>query len=164
MERESSIGIIRGIAERVVAETELELVHVEIGLTSGKRTVRIYIDRENGVTHDDCALVSHEVERLLDLEDPISGNYVLEVSSPGIERGLYSLGDFEKFTGKIARVKTHRAIGGQRNFKGMIKGVSGDSVVIDDLTKGDKSIEFDLIRKANLVFDAEKELRKSRNK
>ena len=155
---------IRGFAERVTRQTAIELVHVEIGSIKNKRVVRIFIDKEDGVTHEDCSFVSHAIEDLLDQEDPIAGEYVLEVSSPGIERGLYTIADFERFKGNEARLKTHEAFGGQRNFRGMILGVEESEIEIDDLTSGRVRIQFGQILKANLTIDMDKELKDSRHK
>lgn len=155
---------VRGIAEKAVKSLALELVHVEI-IGSGKnRTVRVYIDKEAGITHEDCSTVSHQIEQVLDTKDIIAEAYTLEVSSPGIERGLYSLKDFEKFKDSLAKVKTDAAINGQRNFRGTIVGTQGEEVVFDDKTNGTVNIPFSLIRKANLEFDIEKELKQAKKR
>ena len=155
---------VREFAEKATGGSAIELVHVEIGALKNKRVVRIFIDKEGGVTHDDCSFVSHEIEDQLDLEDPVSSEYLLEVSSPGIERGLYRIEDFERFEGNEARLKTHDAIDGQRNFRGQIAGVNGDLIELEDITGGKVRIRFDQIKKANLTFDIEKELKESSRK
>jgi len=145
------------IAEDALRDGPIDLVHVEIAGTKRDAVVRIYIDKEGGVTLDDCSAVSHKVEAVLDGEDLIPWRYVLEVSSPGIERQLYSLGDFTKFIGRIAKLKTRIEIDGQKNFVGTIESVHGTRVGFNDRTRGRLSFEYADIEKANLKIDLAKE-------
>lgn len=151
---------IRQVAEAVVRDKNLELVHVETVGTQRKPSVRIFIDKPGGVTVEDCSNVSREVGAILDVEDLIPSAYVLEVSSPGIERQLYSLQDFEKFAGQSAKVKTHAAINGQKNFRGKIVAVEDGEIVFEDKTNGTVRFEYDAVAKANLEVDFEEELKK----
>jgi ribosome maturation factor RimP len=155
---------VREFAAEAASEQGFELVHVEFAGAGKQAAVRIFIDKEGGVTHDDCSRMSHAIERHLEPADLISSRYVLEVSSPGIERGLYRLKDFEKFAGESAKVKLHSAINGQKNFRGTIKGVSGAEVIFDDRTSGVVNIPWDLVSKANLEFDIGRELKESKKK
>jgi ribosome maturation factor RimP len=148
---------IRGIAERVAAEHELELVHAEVGVLGRNAAVRIFIDKPGGVTHEDCSTVSHHVGTLLDVEDYISSTYTLEVSSPGLERGLYKRADYERFAGHLAKMKAREPVNGQRNFKGRIVRVEGDKVIFDDKTSGEVKVPLAAIAKANLEIDVEEE-------
>ena len=153
---------IREIAGRAAAERGVELVHVKTARGSGRgqTIVRIFIDKSEGVTHADCAAVSEHVGTILDVEDPLPDTYTLEVSSPGLERGLYKLGDYDRFAGQMAKLKTDRAIGNnQRNFRGRIVSTEGDTVVFDDRTNGEVRIPFTAIAKANLEIDTEAEFR-----
>ncbi|MDT7602216.1 MAG: ribosome maturation factor RimP [Acidobacteriota bacterium] len=150
---------IRGIAEKVAAEHGLELVHADVGVVGRSAAVRIFIDKPGGVTHEDCSTVSHHVGTLLDVEDYISSTYTLEVSSPGLERGLYKRADYERFSGHMAKMKVREPVGGQRNFRGRIRGVEGDKVVFDDKTSGEVKIPLGVIAKANLEIDVEEEFR-----
>ncbi len=150
---------IREIAERVAAEHGLELVHAEVGVLGRNAAVRLFIDKPGGVTHEDCSAVSHHVGTLLDVEDFINSAYTLEVSSPGLERGLYKRADYERFAGHLAKMKTREAVNGQRNFKGRIAGVEGDDVVFDDKTNGEVRVPLSIIAKANLEIDVEEEFR-----
>jgi len=97
---------VQAIAERVAIDHGLELVHAEVAGPDNKPIVRIFIDKPNGVTHQDCSEVSLHVGTVLDVEDFIHASYTLEVSSPGIERGLYKLQDYERFAGSLAKLKT----------------------------------------------------------
>jgi ribosome maturation factor RimP len=150
---------VREIAERAARERGVELVHVEF--TGGARSpvVRIFIDKPGGVTHEDCSEVSQHVSTVLDVEDFIPGAYTLEVSSPGLERGLYSRADYERFAGHLAKLKTREAINGQRNFRGRIAGVEGEEVLFDDRTSGLVRVPLAEIVKANLEIDIEEEFR-----
>src|SRR5437763_2862323 len=150
METASVADRIREIAEQAAIDHGLELVHTEIAGPENSPILRVFIDKPGGVTHDDCSDVSTQIGTVLDVEDFIHAAYTLEVSSPGIERGLYKVADYERFTGSAAKLKTRVAIGNQRNFRGRIIGVEGNSVVFEDRTSGRVTIPFDSIAKANL--------------
>jgi ribosome maturation factor RimP len=152
---------VKEIAEKAANGRGLEFVHCQIAGSIRNSTVRVFIDKPSGVTVEDCADVSREMETILDLEDLIPSSYVLEVSSPGIERGLYSIGDFEKFSGQTARVKMAEPLDGRRNFTGTITGIDKDLVIFADKTGGTVNIPYDKIAKANLVIDLSKEFRKA---
>ncbi|MGH9940907.1 MAG: ribosome maturation factor RimP [Pyrinomonadaceae bacterium] len=151
---------VREIAGRAATEYGVELVHVEIAAAGRGLAVRVFIDRpEEGVTHGDCANVSHHMGTVLDVEDFIPSAYTLEVSSPGLERGLYRREDYERFAGRLAKLKARVPVGGQRNFRGRIVGVEGDDVVFDDKTTGLVHVPVESIAKANLEIDVEAEFR-----
>jgi ribosome maturation factor RimP len=128
-----------------------ELVGVEFQTGgSGGGLLRIYIDSEEGISAEDCQKVSYQVSGVLDVEDPIPGNYTLEVSSPGLDRMLFRPKDFERFAGQLIKVRTAYPIEGQRRFKGRLVGMQGDNVVFeqDDM---EISLPFDQIEQARLV-------------
>jgi ribosome maturation factor RimP len=152
---------VQALAERVAADNGLELVHAEVAGPENKPIVRIFIDKPQGVTHEDCSAVSFHLGTILDVEDFIHSSYTLEVSSPGLERGLYRRADYERFVGKSAKVKTRQAIQGQRNFRGELLGVEGDEVLFEDRTNGQVRIPLESIAKANLELDVDSELRKT---
>lgn len=151
---------VQEIAERVAIDHGLELVHAEVAGPENKPIVRIFIDKPNGITHEDCSEVSLHVGTVLDVEDFIHSAYTLEVSSPGLDRGLYKRADYERFAGSLAKVKTHRPIGGQRNFRGRLVGVDGEDVLFEDRTSGHLRIPIDLIARANIEIDVEAEFRR----
>ena len=155
---------VREIAEQAAIDHAVELVHAEVAGPDGHPVVRLFIDKPGGVTHDDCSHVSHQLSTVLDVEDFIHSAYVLEVSSPGLERGLYKRADYERFTGSRAKIKTRAPINGQRNFRGRILGVVDDKVSVEDQTSGRVEIPLDGIVKANLEADVESELRLPRNR
>jgi ribosome maturation factor RimP len=150
---------IREIAERVAIDHGLELVHSEVAGPENKPIVRVFIDKPNGVTHEDCSAVSHYLGTILDVEDFIHAAYTLEISSPGLDRGLYKRGDFERFAGSLAKIKNASPIGGQRNFRGRLLGVEGDELLFEDRTNGRVRVPLAAIAKANLETDFEAELR-----
>ena len=103
--------------------------------------LRVYLDHENGITVDDCAECSREISALLEVEDPINGAYVLEVSSPGLDRVLFESEQFERYLGEFAHVKLAQAVNGARNIKGIIKSVSNERVVVaNEVTEYDFEI------------------------
>lgn len=161
MSNSSIADKVRNIAENVAEKESLELVHVEVVGTERKPTVRIFIDKPEGVTVDDCSTVSHQVEAVLDAEDLIPSAYLLEVSSPGIERELYSLEDFKKFAGQNAKVKTNQPINGQKNFTGQIVGVENEEIIFEDKTNGAVRFPYSAVTKAKLEVDFEEEFKKA---
>jgi len=149
---------VQELAERVAIDHGLELVHAEVAGPENKPIVRVFIDKPHGVTHDDCSEVSLHLGTILDVEDFIHASYTLEVSSPGLERGLYKRTDYERFAGSDAKLKTRQPIDGQRNFRGRLLGVDENDVLIEDRTSGRVRIPFDIITKANLEVDLSQEL------
>ena len=141
------------IIERVAAREGLELVHWEMVGPRNNFVLRIYIDKPGGVNHGDCETVSNQVGTLLDVEDLIANRYTLEVSSPGIERGLYKRADYERFAGNRVKIKTFAPIGGQRNFRGTLVGISDDTVSIDTDSAGRIEIPYEQIAKANIEYE-----------
>jgi ribosome maturation factor RimP len=152
------------LAERAAGSLGLELWHAEVAGPEGKPIIRIFIDKAEGVTHEDCAAMSLHLGMLLDVEDFIHTPYTLEVSSPGLERGLYKRADYERFAGHPAKLKSRVAINGQRNFRGQIVGLEGDHVIFEDKTSGRVQIPFGSIVKANLEVDVEEEFRRAKER
>lgn len=155
---------VRQIAAEIADSCGVELVHADLKGGDRGSVVAIFIDKNGGVTHEDCSAVSRAVGERLEAEDFISSAYILEVSSPGLERELYSLKDYEKYAGNLAKMKIRQPIGNQRNFRGRIKGVEGDTIIFDDKTSGEVKIPFELIAKANLEIDVEEEFRLARER
>jgi len=123
---------VEGEIEKIVASEGLELVHVEYKKQGRGYLLRVDIDKEGGVTLDDCQLVSQQISTFLDVEDPIPGEYELQVSSPGLDRKFYRPSDYEKFVGRLVRVKTSRAIRGLHVIVGRLKEFDGRQVVVTD--------------------------------
>lgn len=135
----------------VVEDLGFELVRVR--LMSGKQTtLQIMVDRPGGgIEVDDCAEVSNAVSATLDVEDPILDAYALEVSSPGIDRPLTRLKDFDMFEGYEAKIETTELIDGRRRFKGELAGIDGDEVLIN-IPEGTIGLHFDWLSDAKLVL------------
>jgi ribosome maturation factor RimP len=157
MDKQLIIEHVKEIASKVTAASGIELVHVDISGTKRDLVLRIFIDKEMGVTLDDCSGVSRSIEEVLDTEDFIPSRYVLEVSSPGIERQLYSLNDFVKFKGHLAKVRLKSEIDGQKAFVGQIVDVDGLKITVEDRTKGSVSFSYPEVDRANLKIDLAKE-------
>jgi ribosome maturation factor RimP len=147
----SSVTLITELIDTTIQALGLDLWGVEL-LQQGKYSLlRIYIEREEGVTIEDCEKVSRQVSALLDVEDPIAGEYTLEVSSPGMDRPLFSIEHYSKYVGSEVDLKLRRPIDGRRKFKGQIIKVSGDIVGL--LVDGSEhDLEFSDIEKASIVF------------
>lgn len=143
---------LRSLLEPAVNVLGCELVAIEHVARGGRRgqLLRIYIDREGGVTLDDCERVSHQVSGVLDVEDVIRGSYVLEVSSPGLDRPLVAERDFERFSGAVIRARTDTPINGQRNFKGTLHGLRGSDVVME-VDGREVALPLERIERARLV-------------
>ena len=144
---------INEIIERVAAREGLELVHWETVGPRNHFVLRIFIDKPGGVTLGDCERVSNQVGTLFDVEDLIPSQYTLEVSSPGIERGLYKPADYERFSGSRVKLRTAQPIDGQRNFKGVLLGINGDIVSLEADAAGRIDIPFEQIAKANIEYE-----------
>lgn len=147
--KEDLIGLIRPAVE----DLGYEFVGLEYLSNPKNRLVRIYIDREpEGISVDDCASVSHEVSALLDVEDPVSGEYSLEVSSPGIERPLFEPGHYRQFTGERVTVHLFAPVENRRKIKGVIVEAGDERVVVE--ADGQRfDVAYADIRRANLKPD-----------
>jgi ribosome maturation factor RimP len=152
---------VRQIVDRVAASYGVEVWDVEFRGTGGKsRMLRVFIDKPEGVTHQDCENVSREVSTILDIEDPIKGSYVLEVSSPGLDRRLRGAADYERFRGSLLKLQTLEPIHGVRNYEGRLREFDGRRLTLELPPKGKGKkqqpggtveIELSNIAKANLV-------------
>jgi len=154
---------VQAIVERVAASHGLEVVEVELRGGGKARMLRIFIDKPSGVTHEDCANVSREVSTILDVEDAVgSGPYVLEVSSPGLDRKLFRPTDFERFQGSRVKLTTRMPVNGNRHFEGRLEHFEAGRLTLD-LTAARKKhrpaegaaqkleVELANVEKANLV-------------
>ncbi|MDR9432780.1 MAG: ribosome maturation factor RimP [Spiribacter sp.] len=123
---------VTNLLEPVVEGLGYELVGVEYQSGRQQGLLRLYIDRPEGVEVDDCARVSHQVSGVLDVEDPIAGEYLLEVSSPGTDRPVFKTTDYDRFVGEQVRLRLHGRLEGRRKFRGRLLGLRGDNVVIEE--------------------------------
>ena len=123
---------VEGLLGPIVEENQVELVDVEFVKEGQNWYLRIYIDKDGGVTIDDCEIVSRAIEKVIDEKDPIEQAFILEVSSPGIDRPLKKETDFVKYAGEIVDIKLYKAIEKQKEFQGKLKGLEGTTVTITD--------------------------------
>ena len=121
---------LKALLQPVVEALDCELWGLELQSGGKRKLLRIYIDREEGIGVEDCERVSRQSGAVLDVEDAISGEYILEVSSPGMDRPLYELAQYERYIGEDVSLRLRFAYDGRRNFKGRLVGVDGDEIVL----------------------------------
>jgi ribosome maturation factor RimP len=141
---------LQALLEPGVNALGFELWGIEYVSQGRNSTLRIYIDSENGIDVDDCAKVSHQVSGVLDVEDPITGHYTLEVSSPGMDRPLFTLEQFAAYAGSQVQVRLRIAFEGRRKFKGLLNGVEGDDVLVV-VDNEEYLLPIEYIDKANVI-------------
>ena len=142
---------IWSLIEPVVEGLGYEVVDIEYRPHPTNGLLRIYIDGPNGIQLEDCQAVSHQISSLLDVEDPIPGQFNLEISSPGMDRPLRKVADFERFTGEVIKVKlTVPTLEGQRNFTGTLKGIKNEEVILE-MDGETHYLPLDTIDKARIV-------------
>lgn len=136
----------------VVTAMGYELVGVELR-TGHPSLLRVYIDRLEGITVDDCERVSHQVSGLLDVEEPVSGDYTLEVSSPGLDRPLFEAAHYQRFAGERVRLKLALPLEGRRKFSGLLRGLGEADRVVLVTPQGEIAIPLTQIESARLIPD-----------
>lgn len=141
---------IQAVIAPVVESLGCELVGIEYGRQGNRGLLRVYIDKEEGVGVKDCQRVSHQLSGVLDVEDVIKEQYQLEVSSPGLDRPLYTLEHFARFAGHQVKLTLVSPIEGQRRFKGILQGVEDDQVIVN-IGENELVLSLNAIDKANLV-------------
>jgi ribosome maturation factor RimP len=145
---------IAAIAERAAAREGLEVWNVEVLGAGRSRLIRIYIDKPDGVTLDDCELMSQQVGTVLDVEDIVpDSHYHLEVSSPGVERRLFKPEHFARFSGHKARIALREPFENQRRWEGVLAGVEEELILLETANGASLRFRLDQIEKANLKFE-----------
>jgi ribosome maturation factor RimP len=153
--KEASLEAVERAIGPAVTGRGYELVLLEIGRSGGQQVLRLYIDKPGGVTLGDCELISREVEPILDAEDFFSGRYLLEVSSPGLDRPIRRAEDFARFTGRRAKLELRAPLEGRRRLVGTIEGIEGERVKMR-LEKGELfEVALSELKKANLIWEGE---------
>ncbi len=150
-EAERTIAVIEAYAESLMDELGLELVEVQFRREGHGWVLRIFIDKEDGVTIDDCTAVSRSISTWLDVEDLIEHAFHLEVSSPGLERPLKNIDDFKRFAGRKARVKIKEPRDERRVFTGILESVQDNEITLI-VDENKVHIAFDEIAKARLAL------------
>ncbi|MGG7097504.1 ribosome maturation factor RimP [Clostridium sardiniense] len=148
MKKDALIEKLEELVMPITDELGYELYHVEFVKEDGENYLRIYIDNEEGITLTDCEKVSRRVSEMLDEEDPISTSYFLELSSPGINRGLFKEEHFKKAVGSEVFIRFTGSLNGRKNIKGILKSYKGEFIEVqgEELVK----VPMDKIKKANL--------------
>ena len=141
------------ITEPIVEELEMELVDIEYIKEGPNMYLRVYIDKKGGVNLDDCQKVSEKVSEELDRKDPISENYFLEISSPGIDRPLKNDKDLERNIGKDVEINLYKAIDGKKMLTGKLLKYDEDNICIESTSLEEESIERSVISKINLAVN-----------
>jgi ribosome maturation factor RimP len=137
----------------VLADLQLECIGVEFSPSQGQSTLRVYLDTEGReVTLDDCEAASRELSALLDVEDPIPGHYLLEVSSPGIDRPLFTAGQFAKVVGQEVKILLKAPLEGRRRLRGKVASVEGEQIALEAEGKTFQ-FEHDAVESARIVPD-----------
>ncbi|TEB06742.1 Ribosome maturation factor RimP [Pelotomaculum schinkii] len=130
MAKQKTAATVAALIQPVFEDVELELVDVTFTKERNGWYLRIFIDKPGGVDIEDCQNVSREIELILDETDPIPQSYILEVSSPGIERPLKKPADYDRFSGSLANITTYAPLEGKKNFRGRLIGLRGSDVVL----------------------------------
>jgi|SRR5579883_1380631 len=153
-DRSSVTDKVREIAERVASSEGLEIVDIQMLGGGGSRVLRIFIDKPEGVTHADCEFISQQVGTILDVEDVIPGaRYVLEVSSPGVERKLSKPRDFERFVGQKVKIALRQPVENQRHFVGALKSFAEGVITLEDSPGHSVQFPLEQVERANLKFE-----------
>ena len=152
MQDDSLLPKLRELAQRAAEPLGIEVAWVELKQAGGSRLFRVFIDREEGVGLEECERVNERLSVLLDVEDPIESSYTLEVSTPGLDRPLWTMKDYERFTGRVAKIKTREQLDGKNRFRGRLVGVEGESVLLEQSGER-KSIPFPIIESARLEVE-----------
>ncbi|MCJ8348082.1 ribosome maturation factor RimP [Moritella sp.] len=138
------------LLEPTVEMLGFELVGIEFTRAGKHSTLLVYIDHENGIFVDDCSKVSHQLSAIMDVEDPISTEYFLEVSSPGMERPLFKVAHYQEYCGSEIKALLRMAVNGRRKLRGVIKSVDGDMITVT-IDGKDEVLAHANFQKANIV-------------
>jgi ribosome maturation factor RimP len=149
---ENLLQEVRQVVEPILESQGFELVDLEYQRERQGWVLRIYLDREGGVSLEDCAGLNHEVGTVLEVKDLIPSSYILEVSSPGLTRPLKKPEDFNKFRNQMVKIKLYEPLEGRRNFKGTLLGLEGDRVRVE-VEQRVYELPLQRIAKANLEID-----------
>ncbi len=136
--------------ETEVAALGYELLGIELNQSTHGSILRVYIDKDGGIMVEDCVLVSRQLTGLLDVEDPIKGNYDLEVSSPGLDRPLFTIEQFNKVIGETIKLRLYEKYNNRKRFSGILKAVDDEEVVIN-CDNEEYIVPFKLVERARLV-------------
>jgi ribosome maturation factor RimP len=148
-----ALATVEALAGKAAAHAGVELVDLEYSPSRGNSVLRLFIDKEGGITVDDCTRVSRAMSDALETEDPIRGSYRLEVSSPGINRALKSERDFVRFQGYSAHIVLRRPVQGQRTISGTVQRCEEGAVTLKTASTDEFRVELENISRARLDVD-----------
>lgn len=143
--------ILEELLAPVVESLDCELWGIDYQTHGRNALLRIYIDAERGISVEDCEKVSRQVSAVMDVEDPINSRYTLEVSSPGMDRPLYKLEQYQRFIGAQVELRLRMPLDGQRKWRGLLAGVEGDEIVLRIDSENEYLLPIDSIERANIV-------------
>jgi ribosome maturation factor RimP len=149
-------GKVESEIEKIVSSEGLELVHIDYRRQGRGFLLRVDIDKEGGVTLEDCQNISQQVSAFLDVEDVIPAEYELPVSSPGLDRKFYKPSDYQKFLGRLVRVQTSKPIRGLHVIVGRLKEFNGNTIVVSDANvkkDPDYAIPLDVVKETRLEVE-----------
>lgn len=152
MDKVTQLETIEKMLKPVLGAMGYQLVERELVTDMGRLILRLYIDKEGGVTLDDCSEASRAVSAHLDVEDPIPGKYDLEISSPGVERPLRYPEDFARFAGETIKLRTTTPLEGRQNYRGLLKGCDAENIYMT-VDETEFTIPFSALLKARIVKD-----------
>jgi len=148
----TAVDSLTALLEPVVEGLGYELVGVEYHPNGRRGLLRVYIDHAEGIGVDDCARVSHQVSGVLDVEDPLPGEYLLEISSPGLDRPVFKPADFQRFAGERVRLRLRGLVDGRRKYRGRLLGLRGETVLIEE-AGAEVAVPLSEIDRANLELE-----------
>lgn len=148
----TAVDSLTALLEPVVEGLGYELVGVEYHPSGRQGLLRVYIDHGEGIGVDDCARVSHQVSGVLDVEDPLPGEYLLEISSPGLDRPVFKPADFQRFAGERVRLRLRGLVDGRRKYRGRLIGLRGETVLIEE-AGAEVAVPLAEIDRANLELE-----------
>ena len=148
MKNDALVTQIYEMVKPIADELNYEIYHIEYVKENGEYYLRIYIEKEGGITLSDCEALSRRVSDLMDEKDPIAEAYFLEVSSPGLNRTLFTEAHYKRFVGREVMVKLAKAIDGKKNAKGILKEVNEENIIVESDTL--ISIPKEKIKSANI--------------
>ena len=130
------VTAVENIAAPIVEALGMELIEVEYVKEGPSWYLRLYIDKRGGISIDDCQVVSEHVGEAIDAADPVTGAYIFEVSSPGLDRPLKNERDFKRYEGELVEVSLYAPVNGSKNYEGILKGLQDGYIVIEDTSSG----------------------------
>jgi ribosome maturation factor RimP len=149
---------IEQVVKSVVESQGCEFVELEFRGAGKNALLRVFIDKPEGISHQDCERVSEQLGAVLDVEDLIPFSYTLEVSSPGLDRKLVKADDYTRFAGKLVRIQTRFALQNQKVFRGRLRGIRDGKILLETARNGALEIPVDVVAEARLEVDWTEEM------